>query len=240
MLKTHQSKRYPGGYVASLSIPWGFARGDTEVSGYHVLWPRDLAQSAFGMHACGDVQASKRALFYLACTQEEDGHWSQNFWLDGTPYRDAVQMDGTALPLMLACRLHQEGHLDDFDARPMIDKAVTYLVRNGPCAEEERWEELAGYSVSTMAMEVAALLAAAEVAEGNGKQAAADFLHEVADAWNEAIDEYTYVEGTELAEKYGVPGYYIRVAPAEAARKPLRTLQLTMPNKTFGNRRSAR
>ncbi len=236
VLRTHQSKRYPGGYVASLSIPWGFARGDQDTGGYHVLWPRDLVQSAFGKLAAGDVDAARRALFYLACIQEEDGHWSQNFWLDGTPHLDAVQMDSTALPAMLACRLHREGHLDEFDTWPMLRKAVEYLLRHGPCTEEERWEALPGYSVSTMATEVTALLAVAEVAESLGKELEAEFLREIADAWNEAIDEYTYVRGTELAEKHGVAGYYFRVAPMKAANKPLRTLQVAMPNKRFGNR----
>ncbi len=237
VLKTHQSKRYPGGYVAGLSIPWGFARGDSDVGGYHVLWPRDLVETAFAKLACGDVEAGKRALFYLASTQEEDGHWSQNFWLDGTPHFGAVQMDGTALPIMLACRLHREGHMDEFDVWPTLSKATTYLLRHGPCTEEERWEALAGYSVFTMAVEVTALLATAEVADGLGKSTEARFLRDVADAWNEAIDEYTYVEGTELAEKYGVNGYYIRIAPMEAAERPLRTLQLTMSNRMFGDRK---
>ena len=201
-----------------------------------MLWPRDLAETAFAKLASGDVESGKRAMFYLSCTQEEDGHWSQNFWLDGTPHFDAIQMDGTALPVMLACRLHREGHLDEFDVWPTLQKAVTYLLRHGPCTEEERWEALAGYSVFTMAVEVAALLAAAEVAEGLGKHGEAVFLKEVADAWNEAIEEYTYVEGTELAAKYGVDGYYVRIAPILTAQKPIRTLQVRMPNKGLGSK----
>lgn len=237
VLQTHQSKRYPGAYVASLSIPWGGARGDKDVVGYHVLWPRDLVETAFGKLACGDVEAGKRALFYLATTQEDDGHWSQNFWLDGTPRLDAIQMDSTALPLMLACRLHREGHLDEFDVWPMVRKAAQYLLRNGPCSEEDRWEALPGYTVFTMAVEVTSLLAAAEVADGLGKPEEAALFHEVADAWNEAIDEYTYVAGTELAAKHDVAGYYLRVAPPEAASESLRTLQVTMSNKRFGNKK---
>lgn len=236
VLRTHQSKRYPGGYVASLSTPWGFARGDKEVGGYHMLWPRDLVEIAFGKLAAGDVEAGKRALFYLASTQEEDGHWSQNLWLDGTPHYDAVQMDSTALPVMLACRLYREGHLDEFDVWPTLRKAAQYLLRNGPASEEDRWEALAGYSVFTMAVEVTALLAVAEVATGLEKHDEAGFLRGVADAWNETIEEYTYAAGTELAKKHGVAGYYIRVAPEAVAQKPLRTLQVTMPNKMFGDR----
>jgi glucoamylase len=237
VLEMHQSKRYPGGYIASLSIPWGFSRGDSDTGGYHVLWPRDLVESAFGKLACGDAAAASAALFYLACVQEEDGHWSQNLWLDGTPHLDSVQMDSTAMPIMLACRLHREGHLGGFDVWPTVLKAVKYLLRHGPCTEEERWESLAGYSVFTMAVEVAALLAAAELAESLGRIDESEFLRETADIWNEAIDEYSYVEGTELGEKYGVQGYYIRISPPDASAKPLQTLQLRLPNLLFGNRR---
>ena len=236
VLRTHESKRYLGGSVASLSIPWGFARGDSDTGGYHVVWPRDLVECAFGRLACGDVDAAKDALFYLACTQEEDGHWSQNIWLDGTPHLDAVQMDSTSLPSMLACRLQREGHLDEFDSWPTLEKAARYLLRHGPCSEEDRWEALPGYSVFTMAVEVTALLAVAGVAEHLGKHAEAELLREVADSWNEAIDEYTYAEGTELAQKYGVEGYYVRIAPPEAAEKPLRVLQVKMPNKRLTDR----
>ncbi|MGA8938692.1 MAG: glycoside hydrolase family 15 protein [Acidobacteriaceae bacterium] len=237
VLETHQSKRYPGGYVASLSIPWGFVRGDDDTGGYHVLWPRDMVESAFGKLACGDTKAALEAIFYLISVQEEDGHWSQNLWLDGTPHLDSVQMDSTALPVMLACRLHREGHLEGFDVWPAVRKAVVYLLRNGPRTEEERWEALAGYSVFTIAVEVAALLDAAELADATGKTAEAEFLRETADMWNEAIDEYTYVKGTKLAEKYDVSGYYLRIAPPETAQKLLKTLNLKMPNKLLGNSR---
>lgn len=236
VLGAHQSKRYPGGAVASLSIPWGFAKGDEDVEGYHVVWPRDLVEETLGRLACGDIESARDALFYLACTQEADGHWSQNLWLDGTPHFDTVQMDSTALPVMLACRLHREGHLGQFDVWPMLRKATQYLLRNGPCTAEERWESLAGYSVSTMAAEVTALLASAEVATMLGKNDEAEFMCEIADAWNEAIDEYTYTQGTELAQKYGVSGHYIRIAPVKASSRPIHGLTLKMPNNAFGSR----
>jgi glucoamylase len=227
VLESHQSKRYPGS-VASLSIPWGFARGDADVIGYHVVWPRDLVEQAFGKLACGDVDGAKSSLFYLAATQEADGHWSQNFWLDGTPHWKAVQMDSTALPLLLACRLWQAGELGEFDEWPTLRKATEYLLRNGPCSEQDRWEEVPGYAVFTMAAEVAAVLSVAGVAIAKGKHEEAELLHEIADAWNEAIDEYTYVTDTTLSRKYDVAGYYWR---------PLKSLSLKLVNNAFGNRR---
>jgi hypothetical protein len=34
-------------------------------------------------------------------TQEADGHWPQNMWLDGSPYWSGIQMDETAFPILL-------------------------------------------------------------------------------------------------------------------------------------------
>ena len=39
--------------VASLSIPWGFSKGDEDLGGYHLVWPRDLVETAGGFLAAG-------------------------------------------------------------------------------------------------------------------------------------------------------------------------------------------
>jgi glucoamylase len=81
VLRAHEEKSFPGAVIASLSIPWGFSKGDDDLGGYHLIWPRDLAQAAEGLIASGDVQHAKETLLYLMSTQEEDGHWVQNMWL---------------------------------------------------------------------------------------------------------------------------------------------------------------
>src|SRR4026207_1625817 len=43
----------PGAAVASLSIPWGFSKGDDDLGGYHLVWPRDLVETAGGFLAVG-------------------------------------------------------------------------------------------------------------------------------------------------------------------------------------------
>ena len=48
VMRTHESKRLPGALIASLSIPWGFSKGDDDLGGYHLAWPRDLVESAGG------------------------------------------------------------------------------------------------------------------------------------------------------------------------------------------------
>lgn len=69
--------------IASLSIPWGFNKGDEDLGGYHLIWPRDLVENAGGLLAAGAHDDALRVLHYLEATQEADGHWAQNMWLDG-------------------------------------------------------------------------------------------------------------------------------------------------------------
>ena len=237
VLETHQSKRFSGAFVASLSMPWGFDRSDKDIGGYHVLWPRDLVETAMGKLASGDARSARSALFYLRCTQEGSGGWSQNMWLDGTPHWGAIQMDGIALPVLLADQLRQENALDGYDPLPMIRGAVRFLLKHGPVTQQGRWEALSGYSPYTMATEVAALLAAADFLELAGDQGHAAFLRDTADAWNSAIDEFTYVQGTALAKECGVPGYYVRIMPRERVqRKNADHLMLVMPNRPLGSK----
>ena len=113
MLKVHESKRHPGGLIASLSIPWGFNKGDDDLGGYHLVWPRDMVQTAGGMLAARAFADARRVLNYLMVTQEEDGHWSQNMWLDGEPYWKGIQMDQTSLPIMLVDLVNRETKLSE-------------------------------------------------------------------------------------------------------------------------------
>ncbi|HEY1213947.1 MAG TPA: glycoside hydrolase family 15 protein, partial [Bryobacteraceae bacterium] len=216
VLQTHESKRFPGGIIASLSSPWGAVRGDQKTGGYHVIWPRDMAEAAIARLAHGDLQSARRSLFFLQCTQEADGSWSQNMWLDGTPHWTGIQLDGPGLAILLADLLRREGGVGLRDYFPMIRNAAGFLVRVGPCTGQDRWEENAGYTPFTMAADIAALLAAADFADIEKQDAVAQFLRETADAWNAMVDEMTYVEGTDLAAKYRVRGYYMRIAPPEA------------------------
>src|SRR5437773_971485 len=151
---------------------------------------------------------------YLMSTQEEDGHWLQNMWLDGSPYWRGVQMDETAFPILVADQLKRVDALSGFDPWSMIQRAAGYLVRNGPVTQQDRWEEDGGYSPFTLAAEIAGLLAAADFAEEKGDHTLASYLRETADSWNEAIERWTYVTGTKLAKRVGVNGYYVRIAPA--------------------------
>jgi len=153
-------------------------------------------------------------------TQEPDGHWSQNMWLDGTPYWQGIQMDETALPILLVDLAARQGVIDTSwrDASwPMVRRAAAFLVGNGPVSPQDRWEEEPGYSPFTIATEIAALLVAADLADAVSNETAADYLRETADAWNASIERWLYCSGTELAHQHGVDGYYVRVAVPDRA-----------------------
>jgi glucoamylase len=216
VLRTHESKDFLGGIIASLSIPWGFNKGDEDLGGYHLVWPRDLVETAGALLAAGAVQDAARVLRYLEVTQEAEGNWAQNLWLDGRPYWGGIQMDETAFPVLLIDLMRREAPhaLGDLGRWwPMVRKAITFIIRNGPVTQQDRWEEDAGYSPFTLAAEVSALLAAAEIAELTGHSEQAQSMRDAADAWNDNIERWTYATGGDLAQQLGVEGYYVRIAP---------------------------
>jgi len=220
VMRTHESKRFPGALIASLSIPWGFSKGDNDLGGYHLSWPRDLVESAGGLLAAGAHEDARRVLYYLHVTQEADGHWPQNMWLDGSPYWGGIQMDETAFPILLVDLAYREKALVTGDLKrlwPMVKSAAGYLVKNGPVTSQDRWEEDPGYSPFTLAVEVSALLAAADLADLEGEKQTGTYLRETADSWNSNIDHWTYVTDTDLAHQVGVDGYYVRISSPEVA-----------------------
>ncbi|MBI3951153.1 MAG: glucan 1,4-alpha-glucosidase [Acidobacteria bacterium] len=220
VLRTHEAKRFVGGIIASLSIPWGFAKGDEDLGGYHLVWPRDLVETVGGLLAAGARGDARRVLHYLQVTQEADGYWPQNMWLDGTPYWNGVQMDETALPILLVDQARREGALNADDLTrfwPMVRRAAGYLVRNGPVTQQDRWEMDPGYSPFTLAAQIAALLAAADLADLGSEPRIATYLRETADTWNASIEQWTYVTDTELDHRLGIEGHYVRIAPPEKA-----------------------
>ena len=220
MLRIHEASSFPGGIIASLSIPWGFARGDEDLGGYHLVWPRDLVETAGALVAAGAFEDAHRVLRWLEATQDGDGHWPQNCWLDGEAYWNGVQMDECAFPILLVDLLWREGGLTEADLHrywPMVKKAAQFVMQNGPVTGQDRWEEDGGYSPFTLAVEIAALLAAADIADHAGVASAAAYLRETADAWNDQIERWIYVTDTQLARELQVEGYYVRIAPPDTA-----------------------
>ncbi len=211
VLLTHEDKTYSGAFIASASIPWGASKGDSDLGGYHLVWTRDMVQTATALLACGRTDTALRALVYLACTQRPDGSFAQNFWIDGTPYWSGMQLDEVAYPIILAWRLWKQDGLRDFDVFPFVERAAAFLVRYAPVTQEERWEETGGYSPSTLAVVISGLICAADIARSRQAAELGAFFESYAD-WIEAhLDEWTTTsEGVLLPE---IKRHYMRIRP---------------------------
>lgn len=214
LLLAHEDKTYPGAVIASMSIPWGEAHGDEDgLGGYHLVWTRDLCNSAIGLLASGDRETPLRALIYLAASQLPNGGFHQNFWINGDPYWRGIQLDEAAFPILLAWHLRKMNALKDFDPYPMVLKAADYLIRQGPVTPQERWEENSGYSPSTLAVNIAALICAAEFAHRRKDEKTGRFFEEYADFLETHIEAWTVTtQGSLIPE---VPRHFIRIHPVD-------------------------
>lgn len=208
LIRAHEDRRHPGALCASLSIPWGELHGDQDLGGYHLVWPRDLCQSATAALAAGDEKLPVRILRYLASIQFPDGGMPQNCWVDGRPYWTGIQLDEVAFPIMLAWRLESLGLLGDFDPYPMVRAGASYLLKHGPASPQERWEEDAGISPSTLSTEIAALVCVAEMALRRQDERCAQLCYRVADFWATSVEQWTYATRGTLD---GHSEYYVRL-----------------------------
>ncbi len=198
--------------IASMSIPWGEDKGDDDLGGYHLVWTRDMVNSATALLAVGDTATPLRALIYLAITQREDGGFYQNFWIDGDPYWTGVQLDEVSFPIILAWRLWKANALGDFDPYVTVVRACGYLIREGPATPEERWEEAGGYSPSTLASNIAGLICAADFIEARGEKPSAEFVRTYADFLESHVEKWTVTRSGTLVP--GITRHYIRINPA--------------------------
>ena len=150
-VKAHEDKTFRGAFIASLTLPWGFAvNADEGGGGYHFVWARDLYHQVTGLLAAGDRAAANRAVTWLFERQQQaDGTFPQNSRVDGEPDQRNIQLDETAFPLVLAYQLRRTDLWDG------VRRAAEALVRMGPSTPQERWEETGGYSPSTTAAEIA-------------------------------------------------------------------------------------
>jgi glucoamylase len=213
LLLAHEDKTFQGAMVASLAIPWGHSKSDHEgEGGYHLIWTRDMVQSASGLLAAGNTGTPLRALIYLATSQNADGSVGQNFWVDGRPFWTGLQLDEVAFPILLAHRLQGENALRDLDPYPMAARAAGFLVRSGPVTQEERWEEVGGYSPSTIATVIAALLCTADFARQKNDVDTSKFLEEYADWLEHNIESWMVTRQGTLVP--GISTYYVRINPA--------------------------
>ncbi|WP_308387995.1 glycoside hydrolase family 15 protein [Acidithiobacillus sp. AMEEHan] len=209
VLKVHADRTFPGALVASLSVPWGEASDSR--GGYHLVWSRDLVESAGAALIAGMTEEARQVLCYLISTQQADGHWLQNQWLGGKPFWQGIQLDEAAFPVLLASLLRAHDALGAIAVRDMVQRALRFILREGPVTGQDRWEEDAGVNPFTLAVAIAALVEGAEILGGK----AAELALVVADYWNARLEDWTFVRDTDLAKQHGVRGYYLRISPQD-------------------------
>jgi glucoamylase len=208
-IKCHGDRTYPGAFVASLSVPWG--EDSQSRGGYHLVWSRDLVETAGALLALDCVTEARHILSYLIATQQQDGHWLQNQWLGGKPFWQGIQLDETAFPVLLASAMAERGALGALRVKDCVHRALRFIVAEGPVTCQDRWEEDTGVNTFTVAVAIAGLVEGSRFLDA--REAGCALM--VADAWNARLEDWTWAEDTALARSLGVPGYYMRTAPQD-------------------------
>jgi glucoamylase len=225
-LKTMQDKSN-GAMIAGIGTPWGESQGDSDSGGYHLVWSRDLFKFANALITAGDTSTATTVVGYLfnmlqqksncgtaeynapGCAQgySRVGRFPQNAWVSGVQYWQGTQMDEQAMPILLAWRLGSSVYDPQW---PNIRATADFIVSTGPWTYQDRWEEDSGYSPSTIAAEIAGLVAASQIALANGDTTRAANYLAAADYWQQNIAGWTYTN----TGPYGNGHYYIRMNPA--------------------------
>ena len=213
VIKADEDKTYPGAFVASPTDPWGQAvPAQTTHPGwtYREVFARDSYETFTGLLADGD-RPSARAMvrFLYDRTQQPDGSFPRDSLLNGAVAPDTfglVEIDEDAYPLLMAQEAGFAGNVPFYlrHIRPDAD----FIVDHGPAYGAERWEEHAGFSPSTIAAEVAGLVAAAHLAQAAGDHARARLYLATADEYQRNVERWTVTSSGPYA-----PRYFIRLSP---------------------------
>lgn len=238
VLKAQEDKTHAGAFIASLSNPWGDIKpAEKSATGYKAVWPRDFYQVAMAMLALGDTQSPRVAFEYLEKVQAgpnvkgyvgTPGWFLQKTHVDGEVEWVGVQLDQTAMPIMLGWRLWKEGVLSDADIgnwyNKMLKPAANFLVDGGPVkilwndtiinppyTQQERWEEQPGYSPSTTAAVIAGLVSAADIATHSGDTENAKRYLAAADNYSKNLESLLFTTKGSLTGELGNGKYYLRM-----------------------------
>lgn len=238
MLKVQEDRTHAGALIASLSNPWGDTVDATNPStGYKAVWPRDFYQVAMALLALGDTETPLAAFRYLPQVQVDadtpgntgaTGWFLQKTWVDGTIEWVGVQLDQTAMPIMLGWKLWKAGLVSDAEMTAMygrmIKPAADFLVDGGtvgilwndrtitpPWTQQERWEEQEGYSPSTTAAVIAGLTVASEIARAAGDPSSAQKYQAAADDYASKVESRMFTTNGE----WGDGRYFVRITRNE-------------------------
>jgi len=239
VIKAMEDKENAGALIASLSIPWGSSvSADSYTTGYRAVWPRDFYQVAMALLALGDTKTPLVAFEYLEkvqVTSHTPGNKGATGWflqktrVDGTLEWYGVQLDQTAMPIMLGWKLWRAGVLSDNEIKNwyfnMLKPAAEFLANGGkvdlngnretitpPKTQQERWEEQFGYSPSTTAALITGLITAADIAAkaANDPDAAA-WYQTKADNFAANIENYMFTTSGTHVTGDNNGRYFIRI-----------------------------
>jgi len=196
VLKASEDKTFPGAIVASLASPWGQAveagRSDlTYFGSYREVFARDLYETFTGLLLDGDLATARDTVRFLFERQQlADGSMPRNSLVNGKLAPDSfnTQLDEVTFPILMAL---QAGLTDPAFYQAHVKRAADYAISHGPSFGPERWEEQSGFSPSTIAAEVAGLIAAAHIADGAGDHASARVFRGVADDFQRNVKGWT-------------------------------------------------
>src|SRR5829696_3795399 len=200
VVKASEDKTFPGAIVAGLGSPWGQAvsAGDLPdgkpvyFGSYREVFARDLYEAFTGLLTAGDVATARAATRFLFERQQlPDGRMPRNSLVNGlkAPDTGGDQLDETAYPILMAWQAGLGSDRDLYLDR--IRKAADFVVSRGPSFGSERWEEQGGYSPSTIAAEIAGLVAAGRIADIHADAAAARVYRATADHFRRSIKGWT-------------------------------------------------
>ncbi|KFF60526.1 glucan 1,4-alpha-glucosidase [Cryobacterium sp. MLB-32] len=213
VVKASEDKTYPGAIVAGVNAPWGQSIPANDpnnlfVGGYKEVFARDLYEAWTALYTAGDMATARDTVRYLLLSsQQANGSQPRNSLLDGTKAADAFndQLDETAYPLLMAL---QSGLADDNDLWPHVKLAANFLISHGPSFGVERWEEQPGYSPSTIAAQIAGLVAAAAIADQHGDPTSAAVWRATADQYQRSITTW----GVTTTGPLSMSPYFIRLS----------------------------
>src|SRR2546423_14483654 len=102
----------------------------------------------------------------------------------------------------------QAGLAGDDTLWPHVKAAADFVVSHGPSFGNERWEEQSGFSPSTIAAEIAGLVAAGAIADRHGDSASARVYRATADHFQRSIKGWAVT----TTGPYADGRYFIRLS----------------------------
>jgi glucoamylase len=213
VIKASEDKTFAGAESASLTSPWGQAvsAGDpnnTYFGSYREVFARDLYEAWTGFFLDGDLSTARDMVNFLFLHQQQaDGSMPRNSLLNGklAPDSFGTQLDEASYPIIMA---YQLGMMNGNLYQQHIKPAANFVISHGPSFGVERWEEQNGYSPSTIAAEIAGLVAAADIALANHDTLSAQLWLGVADDWQRSVEGWTVTTNGPLASS----PYFIRLS----------------------------